>query len=401
MSGRKGLFFAFGAMVAVFAMLVGVFIGKSASRGNETLSGKQPVSPYPMPIVNQVVEEPIAFLQRWALTRAAVGTGASVVPFYADQVRFRGGGGMLASPGFIDRYWFGYAHRGGSLRFDWTTAEVTAEVIDARREVHSACAQGRSPDGQVTLVTVRHTIEDNADSQIALVGGGSCTHLEGPYLLRLLRTQNGFRICHESWSLRDAICASCPTAVSCSRDQPSVVPSAPSEPIVPTTFVHTCSRPGAYASLQDAMLPGTDFSDRSDLPAVIGEPPVALSMLSCAAEEFGMFAVFAHTPRGWVVTEVANNAISGRSDLRWDDAITLSGQRILVLRGDRHGAVANDSGTWLRYYVVANDGIVREVGTLDDDTADANQLHDGSCVTLIGRRRGRLCWDPVTRSMHR
>jgi hypothetical protein len=55
----------------------------------------------------------------------------------------------------------------------------------------------------------------------------------------------------------------------------------------------------------------------------------------------------------------------------------------------------------LRYYVVANDGIVREVGTLDDDTADANQLHDGSCVTLIGRRRGRLCWDPVTRSMHR
>ena len=74
MSGRKGLFFALGAMVAVFAMLVGVFIGRSASRGNETLSEKQPVSPYPMPIVNQVVEEPIAFLQRWALTRAAVGT---------------------------------------------------------------------------------------------------------------------------------------------------------------------------------------------------------------------------------------------------------------------------------------------------------------------------------------
>ena len=44
-----------------------------------------------------------------------------------------------------------------------------------------------------------------------------CPRLEGRYLLRLRRTPEGLRICHESWSLAEGICTSCPTAPVCAR----------------------------------------------------------------------------------------------------------------------------------------------------------------------------------------
>ena len=41
--------------------------------------------------------------------------------------------------------------------------------------------------------------------------------LAGRYLLRLRATPAGLRVCHETWSVEEGICASCPTAPLCQR----------------------------------------------------------------------------------------------------------------------------------------------------------------------------------------
>jgi hypothetical protein len=48
-----------------------------------------------------------------------------------------------------------------------------------------------------------------------------CPRLEGRYLLRLRDTPAGWRVCHESWSVQDGICASCPTAAVCGLRPPA------------------------------------------------------------------------------------------------------------------------------------------------------------------------------------
>ena len=42
-----------------------------------------------------------------------------------------------------------------------------------------------------------------------------CQRLDGVYFVRMRRVGASFKICHETWSMREGICASCPTAPAC------------------------------------------------------------------------------------------------------------------------------------------------------------------------------------------
>jgi len=61
---------------------------------------------------------------------------------------------------------------------------------------------------------VRAWVEEKNPDRTPDIG---CPRLEGRYLLRLRATPSGLRICHETWSVDEGICASCPSAPLCQR----------------------------------------------------------------------------------------------------------------------------------------------------------------------------------------
>jgi serine/threonine protein kinase len=100
---------------------------------------------------------------------------------------------------------------GGTNSFDWTRSTWEHEALTSA-DVPGACRAVPGATGDV--VKVRAWSEEYRADRHASIG---CPRLEGRYLLRLRRTPAGLRICHESWSLSEGICASCPTAPVCSR----------------------------------------------------------------------------------------------------------------------------------------------------------------------------------------
>jgi len=100
---------------------------------------------------------------------------------------------------------------GGTNSFDWTRSTWEREALTSS-DVPGACRAVPGATGDV--VKVRAWSEEYRADRHASIG---CPRLEGRYLLRLRRTPAGLRICHESWSLAEGICASCPTAPVCSR----------------------------------------------------------------------------------------------------------------------------------------------------------------------------------------
>jgi len=148
------------------------------------------------------------FLRRWeqSVTRAP---GAEPLPrVYAPTVRWHGSQGVRDAVMVgeqIDRN----LARGGSLRLDWTRSEWSWEPVESP-DVADPCRQWPGATGPV--VKVRAWAEELRPERVESIG---CPRLEGRYLLRLRATSAGMRVCHESWSIDEGICASCPTAPMC------------------------------------------------------------------------------------------------------------------------------------------------------------------------------------------
>jgi hypothetical protein len=100
---------------------------------------------------------------------------------------------------------------GGTNAFDWARSTWEREAPDGA-DVPATC---RAVPGAVgDVVKVRAWNNEYRPDRHAAIG---CPRLEGVYLLRLRRTPAGMRICHETWSMADGVCASCPGAPACVR----------------------------------------------------------------------------------------------------------------------------------------------------------------------------------------
>ncbi len=150
----------------------------------------------------------LGFLRRWegAVTRRP---GAeALVRVYAPSVRWHGSQGVR-DPGAVGEQIDRNLSRGGSLRLDWTRSVWSWEPVDGP-DVAEPCRQVAGATGAV--VKVRAWAEEVRPERVEAIG---CPRLEGRYLLRLRDTPTGMRVCHESWSIEEGICASCPTAPMC------------------------------------------------------------------------------------------------------------------------------------------------------------------------------------------
>ncbi len=149
------------------------------------------------------------FLHNWLGTVTGSQGQASVTGFYAEATKFRGSPG-LSTPGAIQRYWGQLFVGGGSFVIDWDRSTFAEEPANLNTGASAACINLSGASGPVLRVRAWATeqMRDRAPS----VG---CDRLEGVYLLRLRRASGALRICHETWSLREGICASCPTAAGC------------------------------------------------------------------------------------------------------------------------------------------------------------------------------------------
>ena len=132
-----------------------------------------------------------------------------VAEFYAEQVKFRGGD-ALATPASIARYWSRLFASGGNFVVDLARSTVSERPADLNAGVAAACINLAGAQGRVLEVRA-HATEVVTD-RTAEIG---CPRLEGVYLLRLRRAQGRLRICHETWSMREGVCASCPSAPVC------------------------------------------------------------------------------------------------------------------------------------------------------------------------------------------
>jgi len=157
------------------------------------------------------------FLQRWNAQLDAIARyePANVGSHYAEQTRLRGSRNALRTRIGVGAYWEMFFHQQqGTIRFDWTRANASIETLDGTRDSHRACALVTGAEPQVLFVRVP-AVEDNPQSGIQTREAIRCTHVEGLYLLRLMRVGGSWQICHDTWSMQEAICPSCPTALGC------------------------------------------------------------------------------------------------------------------------------------------------------------------------------------------
>ena len=149
------------------------------------------------------------FIRRWI---RALGTATETEDFgvyYADQVSWQS---ALRDPSHIREQAFEKVAAGGSLTVDLDRSTWRLEdpqSPDAAR----TCRELPNATGQTRLVRAWAVgVDPRRD------GRTMCQRLEGVYLLRIRQVApGGWRICQESWSLREGICASCPTAAVCRR----------------------------------------------------------------------------------------------------------------------------------------------------------------------------------------
>jgi len=150
-----------------------------------------------------------AFLNRWLGTVAGTQGRAPLGAFYAEATRFRASGGLAPITG-IQRYWTDLFDKGGTFGIDWGRSRYGIEPADLSAGTSPACVNLAGASGPV--IKVRAWATEQVYERSPDIG---CPRLEGVYLLRVRRVPGGFRICHETWSLREGVCASCPTARVC------------------------------------------------------------------------------------------------------------------------------------------------------------------------------------------
>ncbi len=151
------------------------------------------------------------FLSRWE--RAIIGQRgriSTVEPFYAEIVQFHGSNG-LASRENIRTYWRQVLGTAGSeLEFDWSRTRYRERNAELSERMPASCINAVGATGKIFDVRA-YAREVRVDRNPDI----GCPELRGVYLIRLRRIAGELRICHETWSLNDGICTSCPTARVC------------------------------------------------------------------------------------------------------------------------------------------------------------------------------------------
>jgi hypothetical protein len=146
------------------------------------------------------------FLGHWIRSIQADAEVGSLDTFYGPQVSFHSG---LVTGERIRDLWVEKRARSASLAIDWNRTVLRHEDPMARGTARP-CLDLPDATGDILLVRA-HAIEVEPLRSPRI----GCERLEGIYLIRARQTAAGPRICHETWSLRDGICASCPTASIC------------------------------------------------------------------------------------------------------------------------------------------------------------------------------------------
>jgi hypothetical protein len=153
--------------------------------------------------------ELLATLTQWHQTLSSPRTRNNIEPFYADAVQFHGSNG-LASPSAIRSHWRSVFGNGGLLEFDWARSRVRERNPELSDGAPAACINAAGASGKI--FDVRAQAREVRNDRHPDIG---CAELRGVYLLRLRRIGTELKICHETWSLREGICPSCPTARVC------------------------------------------------------------------------------------------------------------------------------------------------------------------------------------------
>jgi hypothetical protein len=149
-------------------------------------------------------------LSRWEQALTSTRGRIPVEQFYADIVQFHGSNG-LASRENIRTYWRKLMTTpGNALAFDWSRSRYRERNPELSERVPAACINAVGATGKVYEVRAQAR-EVRVDRHPDI----GCQELRGVYLIRLRRIGGALRICHETWSLADGICASCPTARVC------------------------------------------------------------------------------------------------------------------------------------------------------------------------------------------
>lgn len=133
---------------------------------------------------------------------------------YAPTVRFRGSGNGVGAQHIAD-YWSSlFLRNGGVFLIDTSHTRWRAETLDPGRREHQGCAA--APDAVATVYLVRVPAVETDPTRATRAGDAlPCATVRGTYLLRFQRVGGALRICHDTWSLDEAVCPSCPAARVC------------------------------------------------------------------------------------------------------------------------------------------------------------------------------------------
>jgi hypothetical protein len=194
---------------AVAALLVTVVV-RTDRRRTQALAdaGRAPrVEP---PTERSALQDPAlaALLRGWK--RAVERPDGDLSAWYTPRVRWHSSD-VVGTPAEIGRFLRENVSAGGFLRVDLDDAAMSPEAPDSP-DVASTCRDLSGADGPVFKLRTR--AEERRPQRNP---GIPCATLRGVYLLRARRVGGALRICHETWSLADGICASCPTAAVCPR----------------------------------------------------------------------------------------------------------------------------------------------------------------------------------------
>ncbi len=146
------------------------------------------------------------FLQQWLRSLHTASPSDDFGLLYADRVSWNSG---LRTPEQIQVQVLEKAAGGGSVSVDFSRSTWRMED-PASPDAARTCRDMIGATGDTRVIRAWAVEMDPRRS-----GAAMCQRLEGVYLLRVRQGGDGLRICHETWSLREGICASCPTAFVC------------------------------------------------------------------------------------------------------------------------------------------------------------------------------------------
>ena len=199
----------FGGALAVAGAIVGAVVWRDAHpAAHAVVPAVDAATPPSAPGRHAVTAdaELMNLLRRWDSAMRLQPGALALGSFYAPRVRWNGqtlDDADIAA--MLDRA----VAAGGTNEFDWSRSTWEREPVGGP-DVAATCQSFAGAAGDV--VKVRAWAEEFRPDRHPSIG---CPRLSGRYLLRLRRTPAGLRICHESWSLAEGICASCPTAPAC------------------------------------------------------------------------------------------------------------------------------------------------------------------------------------------